>query len=112
MRKLFLEGNTILRNKCNIKHLNHTLSTNCNGKLFFTIKRPRSCKKSFCYTSSLLKGSFIIKKTNIALVGTFGLFFVGCLSIVLIVSSLISFSKKITIIELFAFTCFLRTIIP
>ncbi len=61
-KKCFLEGNTILRNKCNIKHWNHTLSTNYSGKLFFTIKRPRSCKKSFCYTSSLLKGSFIIKK--------------------------------------------------
>jgi hypothetical protein len=34
----FLEGNTSLGNKCNIKLLNRTLSTNCNGKLFFTIK--------------------------------------------------------------------------
>ncbi len=58
----FLEGNIIIGDKCNIKHLNHTLSTNYNGKLFFTIKRPRSYKKSFCCTSSFLKGSFIAKK--------------------------------------------------
>jgi len=50
----FLEGNTTLEHK----HLNHTLSTNCNGKLFFTIKKP----KSFCYTSSFLKGCFTTKR--------------------------------------------------
>jgi len=43
----FLEGNTTLGDNCNIKHLNHTLSTNYNGKLFFTIKRPSSYKKFF-----------------------------------------------------------------
>jgi hypothetical protein len=37
-----------------------------------------------------LKGSFTTKKVDIALVGTFGLLFVGCFSIVPIVSLLIS----------------------
>jgi hypothetical protein len=61
-KKKFLEKNTTLGNKCNIKHLNHILSTNYNGKLFFIIKRPRFCKKSLCCTSSFLKDSFIAKK--------------------------------------------------
>jgi hypothetical protein len=58
----FLERNTTLGHKCNIKHLNHTLPTNYNGTLLFTIKRPRSCKKSFCCISSFLKNSFTTKK--------------------------------------------------
>jgi hypothetical protein len=60
--KKYLERNTTLGYKCNIKRLNHALSANYNGKLFFTIKRPKSCKKSFCYTSSFLKGYFTTKK--------------------------------------------------
>jgi len=60
----FLERNTTPWDKCNIKCLNHTLSTNCNGKLFFIIKRPRSCKMSFCCMLSLLKGSFTLKKNK------------------------------------------------
>jgi hypothetical protein len=60
----FLEGNTTLGDKCNVKCLNHTLSTNCSGKLFFIIKRPRFCKKFFCYTSSFSKGFFVTKKTK------------------------------------------------
>jgi hypothetical protein len=63
-KNYFLEGKTTLKCKCNIKHLNHKLPTNYNGKLFFIIKRPRSCKKSFYYTSSFLKGSFTIKITR------------------------------------------------
>jgi len=39
------------------------------------------------------------KKEDITLVGTFGFFFVGCYSTVLIVSLLISFSKSFTIIK-------------
>ncbi len=58
----FLKKNTTLKHKCNIKHLNHTLSTNYNGMLFFTIKRPRSYKKSFCCISSFLKSFFTQQK--------------------------------------------------
>ncbi len=65
----FLERNITIGNKCNIEHSNHTLSTNCNGKFLFTIKRPSSCKKSFCFTSSFLKGSFITKKKMLHLLG-------------------------------------------
>jgi len=58
----FLKRNTTLEHKCIIKHLNHTLSTNYNGMLFSTIKKPRSCKKSFCCISSFLKKKITTKK--------------------------------------------------
>ncbi len=41
--------------KCTTICLNHTFSTNCIGKFFFTIKRLRSSNFFFCYTSSILK---------------------------------------------------------
>jgi hypothetical protein len=94
-----MKGNRTLGNKCNIKCLKHTLSTNYNGKLFFIIKRPRSYKMSFCYTSSLLKGLLIAKKVDIALIGTINLFFANYLPIILTISLLISSSIFFTIIE-------------
>jgi hypothetical protein len=51
----FLERKLIFGHKCSTICLNHTFSTNCKGKFFFTIKRLRSSKKSFCYKSSILK---------------------------------------------------------
>jgi hypothetical protein len=46
-----------------------------------------------------LKDYFTTKRIDIALVGTFGLFFVGCLLTIVPISLLISSQKKFTIIK-------------
>jgi hypothetical protein len=106
----FLKRNTILGNNYNIKRLNRTLSTNYNGKLFFTIKRPRSWKSLFV-AHHHFKMVLLQQKIDIALVGTFGLFFTSHFSTFLIISLLISSSKFFTITEWSTFTCFLWTLI-
>jgi len=58
----FLEGKITWGHRCKTKRLNQTLSTNYKGCWFFTIKRPKYCKKYFCCSSSFLKGSLIEKK--------------------------------------------------
>ncbi len=47
---------------------------------FSQSKGPSLTKKSFYCSSSFLKGFFIAKNLNVALLDTLGLFFVGCFS--------------------------------
>jgi len=76
----FWEWNCTWRHNCNTKHFNHTLSTNCKGKWFFTIKSPRFFTNIFCSTSSFLKGSFEAKNSNMEELEIRGLFFANWLS--------------------------------
>ncbi len=66
--------------KCILNLFNQLLSTNCKRKWFSIIKRVKSSKICFCDTSSFLKGPFAIKKLDMELEETFGLFLEGCLS--------------------------------
>jgi hypothetical protein len=47
-----LEGKTILGHKCILNIFNQLLSTNCKGKWILRIKRIKSSKNCFFYTSS------------------------------------------------------------
>ncbi len=71
LKHCFLEENITQGHRCKIKCLNQTFSTNYNGNWSFTIRRPRSCKKSFCCSSSFFKGFLILKHLNIALLEIF-----------------------------------------
>ncbi len=58
----FLKRKKTFECKCIINYCTHTLPTNCIGKWFSTIKRPRSCMNSFCCTSSFWKRSKFVTK--------------------------------------------------
>ncbi len=77
-----LQGKKSFGHKCIIKHFNHMIFTTCIYQWFFTIKRPRSSRISFCYTSSFLKQYFTITKLEIELPCTCDIwpFFVDCFS--------------------------------
>jgi hypothetical protein len=67
---------------------------------YFSQSKGEGLAKFYFFTHHFfLKGSFIAKKVDIALVGTFDLFFVGCLSTFLIISLLTSFSNFFAIIK-------------
>jgi hypothetical protein len=80
LKKILLEGKTILRHKCILNLFNQLISTNCKGRWFFTIKRIKSFKNCFCYTSFFLKGYFATKQLDMELEETFDVFLEGCLS--------------------------------
>ncbi len=73
----FLEGNTILENKCSATHFNHVLPTNWIGRWLLTTKKPMSCRNCFCCTTSFLKGSFAPKMYDMSKWNTLSLFFVS-----------------------------------
>jgi hypothetical protein len=50
------------------------LFTNGKRRWFLKIKRPKSSKKKFCYTSSFLKGVLAEKNLNMELEEIFGFF--------------------------------------
>jgi len=56
-----------MRHKCILNHFNQLFFTNCKGRWFLTIKKVKSSKNCFCYTSSFLKGFFATKKIDIEL---------------------------------------------
>ncbi len=80
LKKILLEGKTILRHKFILNLFNQLISTNCKGRWFFTIKRIKSFKNCFCYTSFFLKGYFATKQLDMELEETFDVFLEGCLS--------------------------------
>jgi hypothetical protein len=79
-------------------------------QVFFTIKRPKSCKIVFCCTSSFLKGFFAKQKSEIFLPNLLGLFF--RLPLNNFFRLLTSSSKTFTIMAWFVFTCLLKIVIP
>ncbi len=55
---IVFKRNTTFGCKWVVIHFNYVLFTNWIGSWFSTTKRSKSCKNCFCYTTSLLKGSF------------------------------------------------------
>jgi hypothetical protein len=80
MEKINLEGKIVLGHKCILNVFNQTLSMNCKGKWFLTMKSFKSFRNCFCCKSSFLKSSSQTKKLDMELEDILGLFFEGCLS--------------------------------
>jgi hypothetical protein len=66
---------------------------------YFSQSKGQGLEKNICNTSSFFKGYFTTKKKDIALVGTFGLFFASYFSKIPTISLFISSSIFFTIIE-------------
>ncbi len=107
LENCFLKGKTILKHKCIVNLFNQLLFTNCKKRWFLIIKRPKSSKNCFCYTSLFLTGSFATKKLNMELEKMFGLFLKGFFSSSF-KGQLTFFSNFFKILELFELTCFLN----
>jgi hypothetical protein len=85
-------------------------STNCKGRWFLTIKRVKSFKFLFCYTSFFLRGYFVAKKLNMELEETFDIFLGGYFSFSF--KGYIYFLNLKNILGWYELTCFLNVIMP
>ncbi len=89
----FWKRNYTWKHNCNTKHFNHALSTNCKSKWFFTIKSARFLTNIFYSTSSILKGCFEAKNSDIKELEIRDLFFCR-LSIYIFFPLIINFFLK------------------
>jgi hypothetical protein len=78
-RKLFFGWKNNFWTQCILNHFNKLFSTNCKGRWFLTIKKPKSSKNCFWCRSHFLKGFFVAKKLDMELKDTFSLFLKSCI---------------------------------
>jgi hypothetical protein len=67
-----------LGHKCILSLFNQLLSTNCKGRWFLTIKRPKSFKKKFLLHILFVERFSYRKKKKMELEKVFGFFMEGC----------------------------------